>query len=310
MDEIIKWLIKIEHLASNIYSKAATYFDGNQKLKDFLVRAAEDEAWHYHAVASAAQHYQTRGLPAQSIAVDDETQEKIERIFARISSEIDDKTLSEERVLDLLIQAEFSEWNDIFVYLMAYLKEEVDEFKYVVAKIQNHKRFIEVFLEGSSHGKELLRRMKDIPAVWTENILVVDDEEMVSELVRAILFRDGAIDIASNGQAALQKIQDKYYRLIISDVDMPVMDGLSFFRHAVEEFTTIKDRFLFITGDLTPDRQAFFAQHELRYLLKPVPMNVLRKEALRVLLEQEGSQVVASVYEEISKNANNRLLEG
>ena len=284
MEEIIQWLMKIEHLADDIYSQAAIYFKSDRDLTQFLEHAAKDEAMHYHVMASAAQHYQTRPFPPLSIAVDTETRDRIEGIFQKISEQLANRSLSKEILLDYITTAEFSEWNDIFMYVVSNLKEQADEFKYVLGKIQSHKRYIEAFLEGSEQGQESLRRLLDIPAVWTENILIVDDEEIVSELFKALLQREGIIDIAANGQEALQKIKLKYYKLIISDVDMPIMGGVSFYRSAVEIFPTLKDRFLFITGNPSQENLDFFQQNSLKFLSKPAPITAIRNEALRLLL--------------------------
>jgi CheY-like chemotaxis protein len=285
MEEIIQWLMKIEHLANDIYSQAALYFKNDPNWVEFLEHAAEDESMHYHIIASAAQHYQTRPPPRLSIALDTETRDKIEGIFKKISEQIVDQSLSETILLDAITTTEFSEWNDIFLYVVANLKEQVGEFKYVIAKIQSHKRYIEAFLERSERGREALRRLLDIPAVWTENILIVDDEAIVAELFKAILHREGNIDTATNGQEALEKIKEKYYKLIISDIDMPIMDGLSFYGHAVEIFPPLKDRFLFITGNVSPEKLDFFQQNNLKFLSKPAPITTIRNEALKLLLQ-------------------------
>ena len=285
MEEIVQWLMKIEHLANEIYARAAIYFRSNRSLTQFLAHAAEDEATHYYVIAAAARHYKTYPALPLSIAIDTETRDKIEGIFTKISDQIDDESLSEGNILDHITTAEFSEWNDIFLYVVSNLRKQTNGFKFVLTRIQNHKRYIEAFLEDSEQGREFLKKLSDRPAIWTENILIVDDEPIVSELFKALLLREGNIDIAANGQEALRKIKEKYYKLIISDVDMPIMDGLSFYSSAVEIFPTLKGRFLFITGHASAEKLDFFQQNNLRFLLKPAPISAIRNEALRLLLQ-------------------------
>lgn len=55
MKHRIKWLRNVEHLANGIYLQAAEDFADNPQFKTFFERNAEDEAWHYHAMGSAAQ---------------------------------------------------------------------------------------------------------------------------------------------------------------------------------------------------------------------------------------------------------------
>ena len=58
-------------------------------------------------------------------------------------------------------------------------------------------------------------------------ILVVDDDSYVREATEEILRRKGyEVDTASDGKAALLKLDEADYDLILSDIKMPGMDGL------------------------------------------------------------------------------------
>lgn len=65
----------------------------------------------------------------------------------------------------------------------------------------------------------------------TENIkrvLLVDDDEVIRELLSAILSKNSyQVETAENGKEALEKLSAGLYDHIITDIDMPVMDGLS-----------------------------------------------------------------------------------
>lgn len=62
----------------------------------------------------------------------------------------------------------------------------------------------------------------------TEKILVVDDEPMVREVVAAYLQREGFdVDEASTGTRALVSIQESPPDLVVLDVMLPEVDGLS-----------------------------------------------------------------------------------
>jgi signal transduction histidine kinase/CheY-like chemotaxis protein len=57
-------------------------------------------------------------------------------------------------------------------------------------------------------------------------ILVVEDNPFNVLVAQSLLERSGAIvDVANNGEEALEKIQPGKYRLILMDLNMPVMDG-------------------------------------------------------------------------------------
>jgi len=58
-------------------------------------------------------------------------------------------------------------------------------------------------------------------------ILVVDDETIVHESCGRILREEGyEVETALSGQEALQKLKEKRYDLVLSDIKMPGMDGV------------------------------------------------------------------------------------
>ena len=68
-----------------------------------------------------------------------------------------------------------------------------------------------------------------------QNVLVVDDEESMRHLLTVIL-ADRGYDVraVSNGEDALRELASRDYDLVLSDVRMPRMDGLSLVRKALE----------------------------------------------------------------------------
>jgi DNA-binding response OmpR family regulator len=59
-------------------------------------------------------------------------------------------------------------------------------------------------------------------------VLLVDDERMLRRVLRWGLARAGfEVVEADNGQAALELLSREHFDLVISDVQMPVMNGLA-----------------------------------------------------------------------------------
>jgi YesN/AraC family two-component response regulator len=69
------------------------------------------------------------------------------------------------------------------------------------------------------------------------SVLIVDDEELIRDLLADVL-RDMIEDIelheASQGEEALAVLKQKKVRLVITDISMPVMDGLVLIRNIRE----------------------------------------------------------------------------
>ena len=80
----------------------------------------------------------------------------------------------------------------------------------------------------------------------------------------------GEVETANNGQEGLKKIKKHFFTLIISDIDMPIMNGLELYTKAVKEDANLKARFLFYSGNITSEKEKFLKENNLHYLLKPV----------------------------------------
>lgn len=70
-------------------------------------------------------------------------------------------------------------------------------------------------------------------------ILIVDDEMMIKEwlsiTISSLPFSITTIETASNGQEALQKIENSNFDLILIDVMMPKMNGLELLKRVNEK---------------------------------------------------------------------------
>jgi putative nucleotidyltransferase with HDIG domain len=72
-------------------------------------------------------------------------------------------------------------------------------------------------------------------------ILVVDDNESIREVLSEQLALQGhSCDLAVNGKEGLLRVQEREYDVIISDIDMPGMNGIEFLKriHPYVESTT------------------------------------------------------------------------
>lgn len=68
-----------------------------------------------------------------------------------------------------------------------------------------------------------------------KTLLIVDDSSSLRQLVSMSLQAAGyAVIEAENGQVALQKLDGRKVHLAVCDVNMPVMDGITFVRKARE----------------------------------------------------------------------------
>jgi len=90
------------------------------------------------------------------------------------------------------------------------------------------KKDIDTWLAGTRSGAKVPG-----PGVERPRILVVDDEQAVRELVaKTLSMADYDVDTASDGPSAVDRLKNTDYDLLITDLKMPGMDGLSVIREA------------------------------------------------------------------------------
>jgi len=120
-----------------------------------------------------------------------------------------------------------------------------------------------------------------------KNILIVINDDSIAKLLKTILESEGHIDIAGNGRDALQKVQDNNYGLIVSAVEMLVVDGMQFYNDAKKVYPDLQKRFLFFTSEPSLERISFFENEGIRYLTKPSTINEIRAAALSILGQRQ-----------------------
>lgn len=127
-------------------------------------------------------------------------------------------------------------------------------------------------------------------------ILIAEDDQELRQLFQHVLVKNGySVRGVSNGQEALDAMENEYYDLIISDIMMPVMDGYTFVRQLrdANDNTPV----LMITAkDAFDDMRLGFLSGTDDYMVKPVNVNemVLRVGALlrRAQMINERRQVI------------------
>ena len=83
-----------------------------------------------------------------------------------------------------------------------------------------------------------------------KTVLIVDDDRDVAETLRDLLGVDGHVaEIVANGTLALEKLRDRRYDVILSDVKMAGLDGPQFYAQLERRHPECLRRLAFVTGD-------------------------------------------------------------
>ncbi|MDD2734123.1 MAG: response regulator [Desulfuromonadaceae bacterium] len=269
METIVDWLVKIERLANEFYSDASKYFSDDKQLRTLLQHLSSDEADHYHIMTSASQYLGAHLPKKPQIEVDDSIKLKIEATFNNVTSLLKSGHLTSELVIDCIVESEYSEWNYLFLYVLNSLKTEDRIFEHSEIQVQRHMRYIENYLGSTVYGKNKLQYFTKLSYAKKEKILIVDDEIAISELLSSLLEDICDSDRAINGKEALEMIKNNPYGLVISDVGMPVMDGLELYKNSIPLFINPNEVFIFHSGKLDKDMCDFFTTNDITFLEKP-----------------------------------------
>lgn len=123
----------------------------------------------------------------------------------------------------------------------------------------------------------------------TLNILIVDDDSALLDHLRWALERKHYhIETAENGEIALNMIFDSTYDLILLDIMLPRMDGLSVLKHMREAGLDTPVLMLTARGDVE-DRVKGLDYGADDYLAKPFSMAELMAR-IRALLRRDGKR--------------------
>jgi CheY-like chemotaxis protein len=284
MQQIIKWLISVEDLAYSMYCEAAHLFEQDAVFAAFLRHLAEDEAWHSDLMGRARAYLREKDIAVPSaVVLDQAARDRVQAPLEQTLDLIREGTVTKRQMISLLVAAEFSELNDLFMYVTDTLKGYSTTFQHGAAVIQSHQDRVRRFVAGLPEALKPADSIQELPVVWQRRYLVVDDSEPVRDLLCRYLSRGGTAEAATNGEEGLEKLQERYFDVIIADIEMPAMDGPVLYRQAVALDPQVGQRFLFCSGFLSCERERFLQENDLPCIAKPFRLAQVSQQIQAVL---------------------------
>ena len=111
-----------------------------------------------------------------------------------------------------------------------------------------------------------------MPAAAAINVLVVDDQLAMRALTRSTLQQIGFVNVtdAADGEEGLKMLIEKRPHLVVSDFNMPKMDGLAFLRAVRAHPPIAQTAFIMLTGRADKELVQRAVQFGVNnYLVKP-----------------------------------------
>ena len=139
-------------------------------------------------------------------------------------------------------------------------------------------------------------------------VLLVEDEEMTMNLLKIIVnweeFQMKIVGCTSNGQAALFMIPEAKPDIVITDIKMPIMDGLKLSEEIRNQYPNIKVMLVTAYDDIR------FAQEAMRagavdFILKPLKRQEMREALVRIgnkVEKNENSETIEQIKDYLEKH--------
>ena len=134
-------------------------------------------------------------------------------------------------------------------------------------------------------------------------ILIAEDDRELRQLFSHVLTKNGyAVKGVSNGNEALDAMDNDYFDLIITDIMMPIMDGYNLVQQ-LRDTGNITPVLMITAKDAFDDMNQGFVSGTDDYMVKPVNVNemLLRVKALlrRAQMINDRRQVVGNTVMEL-----------
>ena len=108
-------------------------------------------------------------------------------------------------------------------------------------------------------------------SVHGASVLLVEDERALAMAVVEALTEAGLrVEHAGDGEEALARVRQNTYDVVICDLKMPRVDGMTLYRAIAAATPTLARRVIFVTGDVAgADAERFLEESGCRWLAKP-----------------------------------------
>ena len=122
-----------------------------------------------------------------------------------------------------------------------------------------------------------------------KKVLIVEDNFEIIYYLKNILKNEFEIKSIANGKEGLEKIKEFHPDLIISDVMMPVMDGIEFTRKIKENIETSHIPVIMLTAKSTVEDQIIGVESGAEsYILKPFNADLLKAVVHNIVKQREN----------------------
>jgi DNA-binding NtrC family response regulator len=136
------------------------------------------------------------------------------------------------------------------------------------------------------------------------SVMIVDDEQEIRDSLSEVLADEGYLTYkAENGAVALEMLNEQHYDIIISDIKMPELDGVTLLQKVKEQ---APDTFVILITSYGSTETAIDAMRHgaIDYILKPIDFDELILRIKNIDMHKDLMREVRFLRQEISSQYN------
>lgn len=294
MSDIINWLKGIEASAANLYAKAAVAFRDDKDFSRFLSKMAGEEKQHEKFLQQASSSISANEIKRACFNFDEHFRHKVEAPFTRAWRLLQDGNLTKDTMVALLVEAEFSEWNEVFLYTLDLLKIVDEDMQKAVSDVDQHRQHIQEFISSLPGGDRLIQKVGKQSQPGRKRVLIVENNLTVARMLEALAGDQVDVIIARDGCEGGACLRQGHFDLIVSEIELPNMNGIEMYQKISAIDPSICSRFIFFTGSENSEHLNFVRVSKILMLPKPSPVKLICEMMNDVLDSNSAPQNAAS----------------
>ncbi|MCG8571364.1 MAG: response regulator [Spirochaetes bacterium] len=286
MKDIIHYLLNIEQKAERFYHKCAFFYQDNPPYHDFLHTLCQEEKWHYEILSDILVKHKNKleEIPS-SVKIDYSHKNSTNVFYFQKCFEMNENELTDELILNCIVDAEYSEWNDLFLYVIDQVSTIDAKIEPMRKEMQKHLLLIEEFFaQYQQSNLKLIKKFKAIKEVWNFTVLIADDDSVIQKLLQSILKKKYQVTVVDNGDQARTLIDSHDFDVIISDVEMKGMNGIDLCKNLEKKKPDLLNRLVFISGN--PEYEDQLSNNIAAFISKPFHLGEILKVVRQIIMNQ------------------------
>ncbi len=161
-------------------------------------------------------------------------------------------------------------------------------------------------------GQSTTESIRESFSAKDAKILVVDDTSVNLTVVEGLLKHTGLqIDTADSGEAAIMKVEENFYDIILMDHMMPGMDGIETMQHIrkMEDNPNATTTIIVLTANVVENSEEQYKSLGFdAYLTKPIDSDRLETAIMNFLPEDKYMKVTVEVAKKVAGTADEKVV--